>query len=277
LDYRGLFSDAPDHSPQQTQNKKQLAPSGGSVVAVSSATGPINIMIDWKIIQNRDGGWAYNKGGSWTEPTAFVLLAQSVTGIDRPSFDAGLKFLLSMQREDGGWRPQPDVAESTWVTSLIALLPEEAIGAARLSQAVKWLQGQTGRESSWSYRFQQWRPGNKDEFPDGWPWFPGAAAWVIPTSLGILAFERELSRREDRKLRARVESGREFLFARMCADGGWNHGSNHAMGRDGDSYPETTGVALAALHNAPKSAQIERAKGAARRHLATCRTAEGIA
>ena len=234
-------------------------------------------MIDWRIVQNRDGGWAYNKGCSWTEPTAFVLLAQSVTGIDRPSFDAGLKFLLSMQREDGGWRPQPDVAESTWVTSLIALLPEEAIGAARLNQAVKWLEGQTGRESSWSYRFQQWRAGNKDEFPDGWPWFPGAAAWVIPTSLGILAFERELSRREDRKLRARVESGREFLFARMCADGGWNHGSNHAMGRDGDSYPETTGIALTALHNAPKSAQIERGKAAARRHLATCRTAEGIA
>jgi hypothetical protein len=234
-------------------------------------------MIDWKIVQNRDGGWAYNKGCSWTEPTAFVLLAQSVTGIDRRSFDAGLKFLLSMQREDGGWRPQPDVAESTWVTSLIALLPEEAIGAARLNQAVKWLEGQTGRESSLSYRFQQWRAGNKDEFPEGWPWFPGAAAWVIPTSLGILAFERELSRREDRKLRARVESGREFLFARMCADGGWNHGSNHAMGRDGDSYPETTGIALAALHNAPKSAQIERGKAAARRHLATCRTAEGIA
>lgn len=234
-------------------------------------------MIDWKIVQNRDGGWAYNKGCSWTEPTAFVLLAQSVTGIDRRSFDAGLKFLLSMQREDGGWRPQPNVAESTWVTSLIALFPEEAIGSARLNQAVKWLEGQTGRESSWSYRFQQWRAGSKDEFPDGWPWFPGAAAWVIPTSLGILAFERELSRREDRKLRTRVESGREFLFARMCADGGWNHGSNHALGRDGDSYPETTGIALVALHNAPKSAQIERGKAAARRHLASCRTAEGIA
>jgi Prenyltransferase and squalene oxidase repeat len=234
-------------------------------------------MTDWRLKQNRDGGWAYNKGCSWTEPTAFVLLAQSVTGIDRRSFDAGLRFLFSMQREDGGWRPQPDVAESTWVTSLIALLPEEAIGNANLNRAVQWLEGQTGRESSWSYRLQQWRAGNKDQFPDGWPWFPGAAAWVIPTSLGILAFERQLSRRDDRKLRARVRSGREFLFARMCADGGWNHGSNHAMGRDGDSYPETTGVALTALHNAPKSAEIERAKAAARRHLGTCRTAEGIA
>src|SRR5580704_9395160 len=228
-------------------------------------------MIDWRIVQNRDGGWAYNKGCSWTEPTAFVLLAQSVTGIDRPSFDAGLKFLLSMQREDGGWRPQPDVAESTWVTSLIALLPEEAIGAARLNQAVKWLEGQTGRESSWSYRFQQWRAGNKDEFPEGWPWFPGAAAWVIPTSLGILAFERALRRgdAEQDELQRRVDAAKTFLLSHMCADGGWNHGGNKALGRDGDSYPETTGIALLALNGASRApmnindaAAIERAKQA---------------
>ncbi len=63
----------------------------------------------------------------------------------------------------------------------------------------------------------------------------------------------------------------------MCADGGWNHGSNRALGRDGDSYPETTGIALVALHAVPPSPQLERAKAAARRHLASCRTAEGVA
>jgi len=63
----------------------------------------------------------------------------------------------------------------------------------------------------------------------------------------------------------------------MCADGGWNHGSNRALGRDGDSYPETTGIALAALHRAPEHSMIALAKEAARRHLATCTTAEGIA
>jgi len=234
-------------------------------------------MIDWKSRQNRDGGWAYNKGGSWTEPTVLILLAQSVTQIDRPGFEAGLNFLRSTQRRDGGWSPRPDVDESTWVTALAALLPEEAIGAERLKRAVAWLEGQTGRESGWSYRLQQTIAGNKEKYPEGWPWFPGAAAWVIPTSIGILAFERALTRGENRKLRERVNSGREFLFGRMCADGGWNHGSNRALGRDGDSYPETTGIALAALHRAPEHKTIARAKEAARRHLATCRTAEGIA
>jgi Prenyltransferase and squalene oxidase repeat len=234
-------------------------------------------MTDWASRQNGDGGWAYNKGCSWTEPTAFVLLARPVTKLDSRSFNAGLKFLLSMQREDGGWRPQPDVAESTWVTSVVSLLPQEAIGAKRLDRAIDWLEGQTGRESSWSYRFQQWRAGSNEKHPDGWPWFPGAAAWVIPTSLGILAFERELTRRDSPRLRARVDAGREYLFSRMCADGGWNHGSNNALGRDGDSYPETTGIALLALHRAAGSAGIERAKAAARRHLETCRTVEGLA
>lgn len=239
-------------------------------------------MIDWKSKQNRDGGWAYNRGCSWTEPTAFVLLAQSVTQVDRPSFEAGLKFLRSTQRPDGGWSPQPDVAESTWVTAVAALLPEEAIGTDQLKRAVEWLEGQTGRESGWSYRLQQMIHGNNEKNPEGWPWFPGAAAWVIPTSLGILAFERALARGESRSLRYRVNSGREFLMARMCADGGWNHGSNRALGRDGDSYPETTGVALTALHKASREQTvgkeiIARARTAARRHLATCRTAEGIA
>jgi hypothetical protein len=234
-------------------------------------------MTDWKSTQNRDGGWAYDKGCSWTEPTAFVLLAQSVTQVDRPSFEAGLRFLHSTQRSDGGWSPQPDVAESTWVTALAALLPEGAIGADRLKRALSWLEDQTGRESSWSNRFQQMIHGINEKSPKGWPWFPGAAAWVIPTSFGLLAFERALTRGENRRLRGRVNEAGEFLAARICADGGWNHGANRALGRDGDSYPETTGIALVALHRSADGELIERAKKAARRHLATCRTAEGIA
>lgn len=235
-------------------------------------------MTDWKNTQNRDGGWAYSKGCSWTEPTALVLLAQSVTQIDRPVFEAGLKFLYSTQRGDGGWSPQPAVAESTWVTALAALLPEEAIGAGRLQQALVWLEGQTGKESSWSFRLQQRLAGTGGgKSPDGFPWFPGAAAWVIPTSLGILAFQRALRRAENRAFQNRVNSGWEFLAIRVCADGGWNHGGNHAMGRDSESYPETTGIALAALRGASDGRLIERGKTAARRHLVSCRSAEGIA
>jgi hypothetical protein len=168
------------------------------------------------------------------------------------------------------------VVESTWVTALVTLLPEESIGSAQYRGGIEWLKGQTGRESSWSYKLRQRLAGNKDGFPEGWPWFPGAAAWVIPTSLGILAFQRAARKGSDRRLDERIAAGKEFLVSHMCMDGGWNHGSNRALGRDGDSYPETTGIALLALHDV-RSAQIERAKASARRHLRNCRSAEGVA
>ena len=235
-------------------------------------------MTNWKSKQNGDGGWAYSRGCSWTEPTVFALLAQSAGTPDRESFRKAVGFLSSIARPDGGWSPQPGVEESTWVTALAVLLPEGAVTEQQRRNAIGWLKTRSGRESGWRYRLQQRLVGNKDEFPEGWPWFPGAAAWVIPTSLGILAFEKALRQNQAApgELRERIGAGKKFLLEHMCADGGWNHGSNRALGRDGDSYPETTGIALLALHGVA-SPQIDRAKATARKHLASCRAAEGIA
>jgi len=231
----------------------------------------------WGQKQNSDGGWGYGRGASWTEPTVFALLAQRATESDRLVFAKGISFLNTLQNPDGGWRPQASVAESTWITSAASLLPEEVLGSQRLERARAWLASQTGMESGWRWKLSQRMAGNKDEFPDGWPWFPGAAAWVIPTSFGVLAFEKALKQRDDSRWKERVESGRRYLLAHMCADGGWNHGGNKALGRDGDSYPETTGIALLALHGAPASPRLEKAKAAGRRHLESCKTAEGTA
>ena len=244
-------------------------------------------IFNWKDKQNSDGGWAYSRGSSWTEPTVFVLLARAATepvplsGEAGQSVAAGVRFLRSLQRPDGGWQPQPGVMESTWVTSLVALLPESEIGARALRTATGWLRNQTGQESGWRYRLQQRMAGNKDQFPEAWPWFPGAAAWATPTTMGILALEKMRRRAaqgkstEDGELQRRVNTAREFLLGRQCADGGWNHGSNRALGRDGDSYPETTGQVLLAFAGTGRSTAIDRATAAAHRHLAACRTAEG--
>jgi hypothetical protein len=237
----------------------------------------VNAMTDWKSRQNSDGGWAYGRGCSWTEPTVLVLMAQSVTQKDSESYQQGIRFLHSVQRSDGGLSPQSGVTESTWVTAMSLLLPEEATGRERAAAAMQWLKAQTGRESGWVFRLRQKMAGSKDEYPEAMPWFPGAAAWVIPTAISLLAFQRVLKKGPDSLASGRIQTGREFLFTRMCADGGWNHGSNRALGRVGVSYPDTTGIALLALHGAPGSAQLERGKAAARRHLTECRSAEGIA
>src|SRR4029079_4951496 len=99
---------------------------------------------------------------------------------------------------------------------------------------------------------------------------PGAAAWVGPTALSVLALQKMakrdggLANRSD--LKKRVDQGVSYLLARRCRDGGWNHGSTQALGYDSDSYPETTGVALLALHGS-KAPEIGNAVEVAERHL----------
>src|SRR5262249_31746197 len=108
---------------------------------------------------------------------------------------------------------------------------------------------------------------------EGWPWYPGAAAWVAPTALSILAMQKLGRRNGDARLRERVTQGRAFLMARRCRDGGWNHGSTKALGYDSDSYPETTGSGLVALHGSESPGMAE-AVAAAERHLAQCKSPE---
>lgn len=226
---------------------------------------------------NADGGWAYNRGCSWTEPTVLALLAHLAHGVRNETYRGGLTYLHSVAAPDGGFRPHTAVAESTWVTAAVTLLPEEDVGQQRTRQAIEWLKGQTGKESGVQFRFRQWLGGSKDRYPEAWAWFPGAAAWVIPTAFGIMAFNRARVRYPDSSLDERIASAQDFLLYRMCADGGWNHGSNRALGKEGDSYPETTGIALLSLASAPPSPALEKAKRAAQKHLETCTSAEAQA
>jgi hypothetical protein len=205
-----------------------------------------------------------------------VLLAQLALGV-QDSFQGGIGFLRAAARPDGGFRPQSDVDESTWVTSLATLLPPEVLGRDVHARAMIWLKGQTGRETNWPARLLGRVSNQTTDGPQGWPWFPGASAWVVPTSFAILAFEQAARRSDDAALHKRIDNGRRFLLSKICADGGWNYGTPQALGRDADSYPETTGIALLALHGIPAAAGVARARDAALHQLRTCRTAEGIA
>jgi hypothetical protein len=227
--------------------------------------------------QNRDGGWPYVRGSSWTEPTAYAVLALLAAGETEPAM-RGLRWILAAGRPDGGWPPRDGVDQSTWVTALVALLPAEQLGARVHARAIAWLLETTGRESTPAYRLREWLLGNprppEEEFP-GWPWIPDTAAWVGPTSLAVLALDKEYRRRPSPAIRERIDCGRRFLLARMCREGGWNHGSVRALGYESRPYPETTGMALAALRGV-RSHGTELGLAVARRFLAECRSADAL-
>ncbi|HUB83781.1 MAG TPA: prenyltransferase/squalene oxidase repeat-containing protein [Bryobacteraceae bacterium] len=227
--------------------------------------------------QNPDGGWPYVRGASWTEPSVYAILAMLAAGEKEPAA-RGIRWLSRVARRDGGFAPQAGVADSTWVTALVALLPPEELGAGPHKSAIQWLIDTTGNESTAIYRLRQWMlgvPQPADQKFMGWPWTVGAAAWVGPTSLAILALEKESRRKPAVDVSRRLGEGQRFLIGRCCHDGGWNHGAAQALGYSAEPYPETTGMALAALRGVD-APEVRRGIGVARRFLAGSHSADAI-
>jgi hypothetical protein len=231
--------------------------------------------------QNGDGGWGYRGTTSWTEPTCLALLALSARQASAATAQAaGRRWLETAYRKDGGWAPRPSVEESTWVTALAVLAGQE--------QGIDWLRRQTGQESTILERVREFLLGVKPEYAEGtvgWSWYPGTAAWCVPTAVTILALQKwtrnqgadAIHKRAD-VIHKRIDEGREALLARVCPDGGWNHGASRALGTDASSYPETTGVVLLALNGVegpPAKKKIDRGIAAALRHYEQCRAIQG--
>jgi hypothetical protein len=142
----------------------------------------------------------------------------------------------------------------------VALLPSEAVGETTHRSCVKWLLQQTGQESSMVHRVRQWMLGNQNlssGAEKGWPWYPGAAAWVMPTAISLIALRKEQKKQSSDLIRERIEGATQYLLIHACKDGGWNHGSTHALGYEASAYPETTGVALLALRGV-RAPEIDR-------------------
>lgn len=206
--------------------------------------------------QNADGGWGYQSGSSWTEPTALALLALEAQQIKGSEYQHACAWLLRNQRPDGGWSPEPSIATSTWVTSLVLLaLPETSLASRDYQRAVDWTIGQIRPELTVLERsLSRLRGSPREEGTGGGsPWFPGTAAWIGPTVMSVVALSAVARRKRDAKLRSHIDRGKQYIFSRRCQDGGWNHGGTSFRSQTAESYPEMTGMALLALPRTPES------------------------
>jgi hypothetical protein len=201
--------------------------------------------------RNPDGGFAYRSGASWTEPTAFAVLALSSAGYTSHEMDEAHRWILETQNSDGGWSAGPRTGESCWVTNTALLaLSDQDLSSESGTKALAWVTAQTSADPGMLAKFVRWiQRDSTEDCEGGAPWFPGTSAWVYPSCMMMVLLNRaaRLTGRSDFK--TRMVEAQKYLLARRLPDGGWNHGGWHAPGESVVSYPETTGLAILALKN----------------------------
>jgi hypothetical protein len=208
--------------------------------------------------QNPDGGWGYFPGRqSWLEPTVYAALA--LYNWRNDAVQRAWALVRGWQNPDGGWRPNAAIPASMWATAL-AITLADVVGDAGppVGAGIEWLSNCRGAESSSLGRVLRMfgiGGAEREVKYKGWPWRPGASAWVEPTAHALVALRRVARRAQDRSVHRRIESGERMLLGVRCADGGWNYGSPRALGVELTSYPETTALALLGLQcRAPRDA-----------------------
>jgi Squalene-hopene cyclase N-terminal domain len=209
--------------------------------------------------QNADGGWGSTKGRrSNTESTAFVVMA--LKSLQHNLFDrqvnAGLKWLVRYQRDDGSWSLNDEASkQSSWTTpiAVLALLSFQD-QTQRTSRAVKWILAQEGMKPGWLasllFRLSLGRKTVElDPYLNGWSWTPGAFSWVEPTSYCLMALKKSRPLVGGTTVEVRIQQGEALLYDRMCEKGGWNYGNSKVFGEALWPYPDVTAVALIALQD----------------------------
>lgn len=207
--------------------------------------------------QRSDGAWsAWIEGPGFTEATALATLA--LRDFDADASARGAAWLADHQRADGAWPPSDQVALSSWTTPL-ALLALDPGREAAFERGLSWLLDHGGRGYPWYQKlffrlFPEREAIELDPDLKGWPWLPDSFSWVEPTAYAILALRSRES--SDDRVALRIDEGQRMLLDRMCEGGGWNYGNSRVLDEALWPYPDTTALALMALADRERGAEI---------------------
>ena len=214
--------------------------------------------------QNPNGGWGFRANSdSAVEPTCWALMALGGRQADGPkrtagaeseeSVQRGLRWLTERQRADGSW-PMFEIQDAgCWATSVACLALSSCNHAPEaVARGRDWLCNSWPAEgSAWRRLAGRFRTGNsvvrQDTSLRGWSWTEGAASWVEPTSVAILALRSAMNEMPPEREAQRVRLGERMLYDRMCPSGGWNSGNPLVYGVEGIPRIGPTVWALLAL------------------------------
>ncbi len=191
--------------------------------------------------RNRDGGWGYSPGRqSRIEPTCWGELALGHSQGRPPAVDS----IRAWKRQDDWLVDIPGAPPNVAFNALAALTILQDPATAAFAQPI------VGRLiQAKGLRFGQTPELGQDNSIQAWPWVDNTASWVEPTAWCLLLLKKIRSQSSSREAAERIRIGEQFLFDRVCHEGGWNYGNPEVYGQKLWPYVPTTAVALLALQD----------------------------
>ncbi|GJL51930.1 MAG: hypothetical protein NPIRA01_31570 [Nitrospirales bacterium] len=172
--------------------------------------------------------------------------------------------LLDYQMPDGRVVISIDHPDALWPTPLAVMAWQHSkVHHTAWQRAVKFLLQSTGVH--WEKPANNFI-GHDTEIP-GWSWIDQTHSWVTPTALSMLALT--VAGYGDH---SRVTAGATLLLDRQVLTGGWNYGNTSVLGKSLHPFPETTGMALAALAGRVPREAIETSLQYLQDRISTLRT-----
>jgi hypothetical protein len=198
-----------------------------------------------------EGGLAEHTGGDYRpDATAWAVVAFKTCGKDADIVQDLRARLGAEQLDDGRVYISLKHLDAFWPTSLAILAWHGSTDHINnQTRAVNFLLNTSGRH--WERRPDS--PVANDTSLKGWPWIENTYSWVEPTALALIALRACGYEKHPRAIEAVT-----LLMDRQLSKGGWNYGNTKVYGKELNSMPGTTGIALQALAGLVSMKQIDK-------------------